>query len=196
MEIMLITNKYRKDMTEKQFIKTKLSRIMSLQAYKVLQSYVNKRYTTFIDTGKSHCIPSAKQFFSVSGKHQFYSRTLEKIVIHLLRDAGFIAKKIENSGRYIDKREVVTDTIGRTRIVGSAEYIPNKNVIRGMADIQAFGKGIYWEIEIKTTDRQSVEQKTHQKKVEQQGGKYSIIRSVDQFLNEFEKINNTNTTVT
>ncbi len=177
-------------MTEQKFKRTKLSKIMSLEAYRALEAFVRNKYKVFIATGKEHCVPSVADYFKVNGSYQWYSKTLEKIIIKLLRDAGWIVKRIDNSGKYVDKREIVEDVIGRPRIIGSTNYVPDKNVIEGQADIQAFGRGIYWELELKTTDRQSEAQKQHQKQVEQQGGKYSIVRTVDDFLQEYEKVNN------
>lgn len=92
---------------------------------------------------------------------------------------------IENRGQRIDNRKVVKDSIGRQKVIGSVEFI-GSGMRRGIADILAVINGRSVEIELKRhykkgKDRQSVFQKEEQRKAEESGGVYIIVKDFEEF---------------
>lgn len=124
-----------------------------------------------------HCRPKPK----------YSDRTtngLTKCVVDWLRFNGYQAERIAVTGRQIDNREVVSDVIGRQRIIGTTKWIKG-SMQTGTADISATIKGRSVKIEVKcaaTRDSiQSPAQKQYQKEVEQAGGVYLIVRDFQGF---------------
>ena len=110
---------------------------------------------------------------------------ITRCTIHFLQLKGHQAERINTSGRYIDKSEVVTDCVGYKRKIGSGSWIPGTGT-KGSADISStiFGRSV--KIEVKnaaTHDRQSESQRNYQQQVERSGGLYIIATSFAQFLN-------------
>lgn len=106
---------------------------------------------------------------------------LTKCIIHWIRLNGGQAERINNTGRPIDNRRVVTDVLGHRRVIGSIQWIPGTGT-RGTADISATIKGRSVKIEVKIgRDRQSEYQLRYQAEVEASGGLYFIATSFDQF---------------
>lgn len=113
---------------------------------------------------------------------------LTKCIIDWVTLNGFQAERIPSSGRYIDKREIVTNVIGQTKVIGSGEWVYGSGT-KGTADISATIKGRSVKIEVKIgKDRQSSYQVAYQKQIEQAGGIYIIVKTFQDFYtwyNEF-----------
>lgn len=110
---------------------------------------------------------------------------LTRAIIDFLRLKGHQAERIAVMGRYIDNSKVVTDVIGTTRRIGSGKWIPG-SMQKGSADISAIVNGRPWKIEVKIgKDRQSEDQKNYQCQVEKAGGYYSIVKSFEEFFNQY-----------
>ena len=120
---------------------------------------------------------------------------LTKAVIKFLQLNGWQAERINTMGRMIDQRQTYYDILGHHKQIGTMKYIPTTGQ-RGSADISAMGKSkkgalIAWKIEIKIgKDRQSDVQKEYQKAIERAGGHYSIVKTIDDFLEQFNKLIN------
>lgn len=112
---------------------------------------------------------------------------LTKCVIDFIRLTGGQAERINSTGRYIDQSQVFTDVIGRTRSIGTGQWIPSSGS-KGTADISAVIGGRAVKIEIKMKDRQSEDQKRYQEQIERVGGVYLIVRSFDEFLTWYQNL--------
>lgn len=105
---------------------------------------------------------------------------LTRCIILYLHLHGHQAERISIEGRTIDQRQTFTDSIGRTRTIGSVKRIPT-TMTRGSADISAIVFGRSVKIEVKVgRDRQSDDQRKYQAQVENAGGVYLIIRSLEE----------------
>lgn len=105
---------------------------------------------------------------------------LTQCVIDFIRLNGYQAERINSVGRYIDRTEVFTDVVGRTRSIGTGQWLPTSGQ-KGTSDISSVIRGRSIKIEIKTTDRQSPDQKKYQAEIERAGGTYLIVRSFEEF---------------
>jgi hypothetical protein len=112
---------------------------------------------------------------------------LTKCVVEFIRLTGGMAERINCTGRYIDRSQTYTDVIGRTRTIGSGQWLPTSGV-KGTADISAVIKGRAVKIEIKMKDRQSEDQKRYQEAVERAGGIYYIARNFTDFKQWFDTL--------
>ena len=140
-----------------------------------------RRYPNLPDHVRTIKIPSDKK-----------ANGLKRLVIMYINCIGGFAERINTMGRVIDKRKAVTDVVGRQKTIGSMTYIPTTGV-RGSADISAMFMGKSYKIEVKIgKDRQSVHQKAYQENIERTGGVYMIVRSFDDFLDQFNKYENEN----
>ncbi len=116
------------------------------------------------------------------------ANSLTKAVIAHIKLNGYTAERIANMGRVIDRTKKVSDVLGRTRLIGSVDYIPGSGT-NGTPDVHACIKGRFIGIEIKYgSDRQSPSQKEYQKAVESAGGLYFIARNFTDFKNWFDKL--------
>ncbi len=107
---------------------------------------------------------------------------LTKCIIDFLRYTGAQAERISNTGRMIDRRQTVTDVIGRVKTIGSYEWVYGSGT-RGTADISATVKGRSVKIEVKIGSvRQSEYQKQYQNSIEKSGGLYYIARTFETFI--------------
>ena len=118
------------------------------------------------------------------------ANSLTKCIIDFIQLNGFQAERVNSMGRQVDRRKTVKDVLGRTRTVGSVEWIKGTST-KGTADISATILGISVKIEVKckaTGDNyQSNDQKAYQKKIEQAGGVYLIARDFQGFFNWFNE---------
>lgn len=112
---------------------------------------------------------------------------LTKAVIRWIEIHGGQAERINTMGRYIQGATVSKGFYGSQQLKG--KYIPTTST-KGSADVSALVNGKTWKIEIKIgNDKQSEHQKKYQADIERAGGKYSIIRSLDEFVKEWEVMN-------
>lgn len=123
-------------------------------------------------------------------KTKFTDKTangLTKAVITFLTLHGHQAERINTTGRYLDNSKIVTDCIGRQRVLGKGKWIPVTST-KGSADISAIVKGISVKLEIKMKDKQSQAQKDYQQAVENAGGKYYLVHSFEEFINYYNQL--------
>lgn len=105
--------------------------------------------------------------------------------IDWIRLNGYQAERINSTGRYQDNTQVFTDVVGRTRSIGTGQWIPSSGQ-KGTADISAVIRGRAVKIEIKAgKDRQSDDQRKYQETIARAGGIYLLIRSFQEFYNWF-----------
>ncbi len=131
--------------------------------------------------------PSLPEYARVTPRYSDKTANgLTACIIDFLRLSGHQAERISVTGRYIDNTQIVTDTIGRARRIGSGRWI-KPSMQPGTADISAVinGRGVKIEIKI-GSDRQSEAQKEYQKQVEQAGGLYVIARSFPEFITWYQ----------
>lgn len=117
------------------------------------------------------------------------SNGLTKCVIDFINLKGYQAERINSTGRQIDQRKKMNGALGIATL-GSVKWIKS-NTQNGTADISATIKGRSVKIEIKckaTNDNyQSKPQKDYQKKIEQAGGVYIIVRTFQGFYDWYKK---------
>ena len=114
----------------------------------------------------------------------------KKRIEAFLLASGHYAAIIENRGQRKDNREVVTDVLGRQKVIGTVEFI-GSGMRRGLADVKSMIKGVPIDIELKRIykngkDRQSDHQKLEQERVENAGGQYWIVNSFEDFHEKYE----------
>lgn len=110
---------------------------------------------------------------------------LTRCIVDFINFSGNQAERISNTGRYIDNTEIVTDVLGRSRTIGSGQYIPGTGT-KGTADISAIIKGRSVKIEVKIgRDRQSEAQKKYEESVNKAGGQYWIAKDFDGFYEKY-----------
>jgi hypothetical protein len=115
------------------------------------------------------------------------ANALTRCVLDWLQLNGWQAERINTMGRPIDKRQQVTDVLGRTKTIGSMTW-GKSTATKGSADISATIKGRSVKIEIKYgKDRQSQEQKKYQEMIEQSEGIYLIVRTFDDLFNWYNE---------
>jgi Holliday junction resolvase len=96
---------------------------------------------------------------------------LTQSVLRFLEHKGHYCSRIQSQGQYNPKLKIWTKSTTK----------------RGIADILAIIHGRAVMIEIKTgKDRQSVWQKHTQQSVEQSGGAYWIVKSLDDLINHYK----------
>jgi len=88
----------------------------------------------------------------------------------------------------IDNTEIMTDVLGDRRSIGSVKWMPTSGQ-KGTADISSviFGRAVKIEIKI-GKDRQSENQKKYQSDIERAGGLYWLIKTFDQFLDQYHDL--------
>ena len=120
---------------------------------------------------------------------QYSDRTangLTRCIIDFIRFSGGHAERINNTGRPVDHRRIVTDVMGYRRVIGSMKWIPGTGT-RGTADISAIYLGKSVKIEVKIDrDRQSASQKEYQQSIGASGGIYLIARSFNEFYQDWQ----------
>jgi hypothetical protein len=106
---------------------------------------------------------------------------LIKSIIDFIKLNGGQAERISNTGRPIDRRQIITDVVGRKRQVGSMKWIPGTGT-NGTADISATVKGKSVKVEIKIgRDSQSDDQKNYEHSINAAGGIYIIAKTFADF---------------
>lgn len=109
---------------------------------------------------------------------------LTRCIIDFLKLSGWQAERINTTGRPIDKRQVVTDAVGKQRQIGSVEWIRSGST-PGSADISATiqGRSVKIEVKCKATgdNNQSAGQKLYQQHIEAAEGLYYIARDFESF---------------
>ena len=108
------------------------------------------------------------------------SNSLTKSIIDFLNMSGHLAERINTCGRYVDQSQTFTDVLGKTRTIGTGQWLPTSG-IRGSADISATINGRSVKIEVKQKDKQSEDQKRYQQRIEAAGGIYLIVRNFTEF---------------
>ena len=112
---------------------------------------------------------------------------LTKCIIDFIRFNGGQAERINIMGIPRDNRQMVTDVLGRSRVIGSVEWRPS-GTTKGSADISAIIRGQSVKIEVKIGhDRQSDAQRDYQASVEQAGGMYYIARNFTDFIAWYQR---------
>lgn len=128
-------------------------------------------------------------------KDKFTDKTangLTKCITTWLNLNGCQAERINSMGRVLDDRKIVTDVIGRQKMIGSTKYIPGTGT-NGTADISATIKGRSVKIEVKMNDQQSEAQKKYQADIERAGGIYVIFRNFATFMVWYKSFVESNT---
>ena len=122
------------------------------------------------------------------------ANALTKRIHEFLEMSGHESQDQRTTGRLLSTKRTVIDCIGRSREIGSVSYGKSADKV-GRADIMARimipinGQiiPIAVEIEIKwNKDYQSQKQKDYQKKLEDKGGKYFIIKTFDEFIDWYD----------
>jgi hypothetical protein len=109
---------------------------------------------------------------------------LTKCIIDFVNMKGYLAERTNTMGRVIDGRKTYTDAIGQTKTIGSMKYIPSTGMV-GSSDIKVYINGKIIAVEVKMKDKQSEAQKQYQSRIEQAGGQYWIVRSFEEFYNNY-----------
>lgn len=87
----------------------------------------------------------------------------------------------KTQGQVRDNTKVVTDIIGRTKRIGSIQYIPSDK--KGFGDICGLYEGKYFEVEVKIGyDRQRDSQVRREAELKEQGCVYEIVHSLEEFF--------------
>lgn len=165
-------------MTTNQFNRMKLANIMTFETYNWLSDWLKSRYPHY-----KYDLKPEKYFYS-NTKNRFYlSKFLESVIIKVLKYYNADPVKAADAGKWIDTSHVVSDVVGNQKKIGSGNWIKAANVHPGRADIKCFFRGQMYNLEVKVgRDRMSDEQKAEQKRAEQNGEIYLIIKTVDDFL--------------
>lgn len=120
---------------------------------------------------------------------------LTRCIIDYITYLGYQAERISTTGQFRDNRKTFKDVLGRTRQIGSTEFVKGAGT-KGSADISATipmnfngnKVGVSVKIEVKfAKDRQSEYQKDYERNINNAGGIYFIARDFDQFIDWFEK---------
>ncbi|KAF0132032.1 MAG: hypothetical protein FD155_556 [Bacteroidetes bacterium] len=118
------------------------------------------------------------------------ANSLTKAIIRFIWLKNGQAERVNSIGKQIDRRETVTDICGRTRQVGSLQWIRSTGTT-GTADISATIAGRSVKIEVKcsaTGDRyQSEAQKAYERSILKAGGLYFIATDFEQFYNWYNQ---------
>lgn len=112
---------------------------------------------------------------------------LTKCIIDYVHFNGYLAERINCTGRPIDNTQIMTDVLGDSRKIGSVKWIPTSGQ-KGTADISATIRGRSVRIEVKMKDKQSPDQVEYQNQVEAAGGLYWLVRSFDEFLSFYNEL--------
>jgi len=115
---------------------------------------------------------------------------LTKCIKDFLNFQGHQAERISTMGRVLDNRKTFVDVMGRSRTIGSTQYIPGTGT-KGSADLSGIILGRSVKLEIKIgKDRQSEAQKQYQKSVESAGGYYYLAKDFDSFIEWYDEFIN------
>ena len=164
-------------MKEHHFKRSKLSKIMTFTTYGILDAWIKKGSKT------PYPLSVKDYFYSNTGHREYLSKFIESVIMKILKADGYDPIKAPDSGKRIDKRKVVIDVIGRSRIIGSAQWVKDSKVMPGRADIKCFFNGKMYNLEVKVgNDRMSQAQIRERERCAEHGEEYVIIRTVEDFL--------------
>lgn len=108
---------------------------------------------------------------------------LTRCIIDLTQFMGYQAERVSSEGRIIGKKELITDCVGRQKVIGSVKRVYS-NTTNGTADIAATICGRSVKIEVKIgADQQSEAQRKYQETVEVAGGIYLIVKDFSSYFN-------------
>lgn len=122
-----------------------------------------------------------------------------RCIVDYLTFSGHQAERVENKGTRVDNRKIVTNVLGQVGMIGSVNYhySQNKNgtsdvhsVIRkkftsSTGAVQFVGVAVKWEIKL-PGDTQKEHQMEYAAEVEKAGGRYFIVRDMDDFVEKYE----------
>ena len=157
----------------------------------ITEKEAKKRLKILLEKVEREKHPSYPEHLTIATKKYNVSKAngLTQAVIAIVKAYGGQAERISSMGRMIDNRKEYVDVVGFRRTVGSIGYIPGTGT-KGTADIHASiplngsnGFAVSVKIEIKIKDKQSEYQKEYQKTIENSGGIYLIIHSIQEFFN-------------
>lgn len=169
-------------LTQNQFINTKFSKVMSFEAYGYVYQFAENR------TKVLKMANPMQTFYSKTNHRQYLSKFIESVIIKMLKDIGADPVKVQDTGKYIDRSRTVTDVLGRKRTIGSGEWVKDKTVKPGRADVRCFFNGKMYNLEVKVgADRLSDAQKKEQVRAATNGEEYVIIKTIDDFLDIYDK---------
>lgn len=156
----------------------KLDKITTPESYQWLQDWIKNRYP-----GNPYP-PEPKDFFYMNKRHrQYLSKYIESVMMQVLRHEGCNPEKPKDTGRYIDKSKVVTNVLGQKRKIGTGEWTKDNNVHKGTADVRCFYNGSMNNYEVKVgKDRMSEHQKHERLRAIQNGEKFYIIKTIQDFI--------------
>ena len=111
------------------------------------------------------------------------ANALTKAIIRWVELNGGQAERISTQGTFIKGKVVGVGMYGVKQLQG--KYVPTQGV-KGSADISAIISGRSVKIEVKMKDKQSPAQIAYQLAIERAGGQYWLVRSFDEFINQWE----------
>ena len=170
-------------MTPKQYQRKKISQICSFEAYQRLKKWIieyrERSHPKAAKTGYFTIEPEKFQGFYKNTSHREYlSKFLENMIVFMLENSGYIAKKVETKGTKIKAKS------------GKEIYIQSGiKINKGEPDVYSLINGVatYFEVKVKA-DRLSDAQADYIEKLERNGAKVYIIKTVDEFLQIFEQL--------
>ncbi len=170
-------------MTPKQYQQKKISQICSFEAYSTLKNWIveyrERKHSSAAKTGYFAIEPEKFQGFYKNTSHREYlSKFLENMIVFMLENSGYIAKKVETKGTKIKAKS------------GKEIYIQSGiKVNKGEPDVYALINGVaaYFEVKVKA-DKLSDAQSDYIERLEKNGAKVYIIKTVDEFLQTFEQL--------
>ena len=110
---------------------------------------------------------------------------LETLICDFMRLKGHGAAKVSTTGVYRDNTKVITNVIGQRVKVGSKGWTHGQ-ATKGASDLNLIVYGLNWSVEVKfRKDRQSTNQKTFEKMIQKAGGFYSIVRTLEDFYEQY-----------
>lgn len=116
---------------------------------------------------------------------------LTKAVLNFLKWNGVFAERTNTMGVY-RKAKTFTDVCGFTRKIGKDGYTYSGGT-KGSSDIKAYPNGKIWAIEIKIgSDKMSENQHLYKAQIEKSGGIYTIVKTFEEFLQQYDEINLSN----
>lgn len=170
--------------TETAFNRSKLTKIMSYEAYCCLAELLKSYYPT------NPYPPAPENYFYKNTAHRMYrSKFLESVICKVAQKDGFDARTIETTGRRVDNREIVEDCIGRKKLIGSTQYIKDHSKKVGEPDtlVRMYGVNVYFEVKV-SKDRLSPEQKQFIANAANGGYIVRVIKTVDDFFEAYYNI--------
>lgn len=108
---------------------------------------------------------------------------LTKAILAFCKLLDIMASRTGSEGKYREGSNVV-DVVGRTRVL-KGMWLPGDN--KGQGDVQIILKGRVYSVEVKIgKDKQSEVQKEFQAKMEKAGGVYVVVKTWEEFYNNYK----------